>query len=264
MHGTLPAVVPVGTAPLIEFLRAAPLQGVERSFKLAPGQLIGERLLAGISLAVVDTAWLSAVCRAIGFPDAERAAFERHALQADIVHFGYEAGPDGLLFKVYLEYARRIDSATGPVLLHLAWKWSPADPGRQAIARYRYLPGVNAAAIGERIGRLCDARGAALLMDVAALAAARSPEPLMYLEVVEDGNPRASFDLNVHPSGLHLRDVEPQLRGLLSYFRVPPAAFDGFYGGAREACLGHVSGGRSRSGAAFATFYLDGAGAAHE
>jgi len=264
VHGTLPAVVPVGAEPLIGILRAAPLQGVERSFKLAPGQLIGERLLAGISLAVVDPGWLSATCREIGFPDAERVAFERHALQADIVHFGYEAGPDGLLLKVYLEYPRCIDSATGPALLHLAWKWSPADPGRRAIARYHYLPGLNAAAIGERIGRLCDARGAALLMDVAALAAARSPEPLMYLEVGEDGNPRASFDLNVHPSGLHLRDVEPQLRGLLSYFRVPPAAFDGFYGGVREACLGHVSGGRSRSGAPFSTFYFDGAGAADE
>jgi tryptophan halogenase len=249
--------VPQAAAPLAALLRAAPLQGLEHSFKLAPGMLISQRLLGGIALSAVDSGWLLSACREIGFPDPELDAFQRHARQADIVHFGYEAGPEGLLYKVYLEFPGRIASAAGPTLLHLAWKWYADRPDQRAIARYIHVPGLNLDEIRARVGRLASAPGAGLLADIAEQAAARSPEPMMYLEVSEEGNPRMSFDLNVHASGLRLCDIEPQLRGLQSWFKAPIAAFDAFCASARDSCLGHVSGGQGRSGADFATFYLD-------
>jgi len=249
--------VPRAAAPLIALLRAAPLQGLERSFKLAPGALISQRLLGGVALSAVDPGWLRWACSEIGFPASELESFQRHVRQADIVHFGYEAGPQGLLFKVYLEFPDRIAAAAGPVLLHLAWKWYADRPDHRAIARYVYMPRLNLEEITARVGRLASAPGAVLLSDIAAQAAARSPEPMMYLEVSEDGNPRTSFDLNLHAAGLHLRDVEPQLRGLRSWFEAPADMFDALFANARDACLGHVSGGQGRSGADFATFYLD-------
>lgn len=258
MHGALPEVV----ASVCALLREAPAEGVERSFKFLPGTLLGDRLLAGWSLERTGTSWALEACRRLGMPPDAFAAFGASLGEADVVHFGYEADAGRTLLKAYLEFpARLVEGSGDPVLLHTAWKWSADEPGDFALAHYRCLPGLTLAAIDGRVGRLDGGPSGALLRDLAALAGERSPEPLMYLEVSEEGNPRASFDLNVHAAGLALRDVEPQLRGLRAHFGVPEETFAACFLPVRGARLGHVSGGRSRSGSSFATIYYAGGAA---
>lgn len=236
-----------------------PLEGVERSFKLTGGGILGDRLLAGLSLDRVGIDWTLQACRRLGMPANDIESFRAGLPEADVVHFGCEAGDGGVLYKVYLEYPRRLAAAGGaPRLLHVAWKWDAQNPSRRAVARYRCLPDLTLADIEARIDRLEPGPAGALLKDVAALSAARSPEPLMYLEVDEEGNARASFDLNVHAAGLALREIEPQLRGLRAHFGVPAGDFDACFDPARAARLGHVAGGLARSGTPFATFYYAG------
>lgn len=256
MHRALPEVAPEAARPLLAALGSVPLEGVEYSFKLEPGMLLGDRLLAGVSLARVDPGWIVSSCRALALPESSLDELARQLPEADIVHFGYEARAEAVLFKVYLEYARRETSATAPVILHQAWKWLAAPRSPATLAAYRYIPGLDLEAIGSRIDALCGASTAPLLGDIAALAALRVPGALMYLEVEERDNPRASFDLNLHPAQLCLGDVEPQLRGLAGRLGAPRPAFDALYARARSARLGHLAAGRSRAGAEFATIYF--------
>ena len=257
MHGAVPEVAPA-SARLAALLRGKPLEGLERSFKLTDGGILGDRFLAGFSLARVGIDWVLQTCRDLDMPAQDVEAVRAGLPEADVVHFGCEAG-GGVLYKVYLEYPRRLAAAgKAPRLLHVAWKWDAQDPSRRAVAHYRCLPGLTLADIEARIDRLEPGPAGVLLKDVAALSASRSTEPLMYLEVNEEGNARASFDLNVHAAGLALREIEPQLRGLRAHFGVPVPDFDVWFAPARGARLGHVAGGLARSGVPFATFYYAG------
>ena len=259
MHGAVPEVASA-SARLAALLRGLPLEGVERSFKMARGAILGDRLLAGFGRDRVGTGWTLDACRQLGMPSEYLDAFAAELGAADVVHLGCEVSEAGVLHKAYLEFPRRLAGpGTHPRVLHVAWKWDAAEPSRRAVARYRCLPDLTLPAISGRIKELDPGPSGTLLQDVAALCAARSPEPLMYLEVGEEGNPRASFDLNVHAAGLALREVEPQLRGLRAHFDIPVDAFEACFGPARAARLGHLSGGRSRSGAPFATIYYGGA-----
>lgn len=263
MHGALPQVD--GAERLFALLRDAPREGIERSFKLAAGTLLGERWLVGLPLARTDEARVLALCRELGMPGAYAEEFRAALPEARVAHFGSEASAEGLLYKAYLEFPDRLAAReAGPVVLHVAWKWDAARPARRSVATYRCHPGLSLRGAFERMdalyGDAAGGAGLALLKDIAALAGGRTAEPLMYLEVNEEGNARASFDLNVHAAELRMRDVEPQLRGLRAHFRIPPAVFEAACAPVRGAPLGHLSGGRSRAGTEFATIYFTGEG----
>lgn len=227
------------------------------------GRLLGERELFGVQLRHVGAPRALELCRQLGMPAADLEAFRAQLPDAEVLHFGIEPSEQGAMHKVYVEYPRRLAAQVGdPVVLHLAWKWDPLRLERRGVATYRCLPKRPLQQVFERMqalyGSQAGGRGLALLQDVASLAAARTAEPLMYLEVEEAGNPRASFDLNVHSAELLLRDIEPQLRGLQAHFAIPEETFASYLAPFRQHRLGHLSGGIDRVGAEFATVYFAG------
>jgi hypothetical protein len=263
VHGALPEVAAGRPADLRALLAGLPLEGFERSFKLCRGRLLGERELYGVQLRQIGAERALQICRQLGMPPADLEAFRAQLPEATVLHFGIEPSEQGAMLKVYAEFPRRLVAPTGgPVVLHLAWKWDPQRPERRGVATYRCLPKLPQPQVFERMRALYGAqaagRGLVLLQDVASLAASRTAEPLMYLEVEEAGNPRASFDLNVHDAELLLRDIEPQLRGLQMYFAVPAGTFEPYFAPIRQQRLGHLSGGIDRGGAEFATVYFAG------
>ncbi len=245
---------------LLGLLRGQRFEGFEKSFKMARGSLLAERVLFGVPRAGADPASLAGVCRALAMPEPYLAAFEGGLAEADTVHFGFEAG-EGLLYKVYLEYARRYHGAPRggpPVVLHHAYKWDASDPRRRAVARYECFPGLPAAGIRARLAALYGHRGAPSQAAACAaldLAGRRSVKPLMYLEVAEEGNPRASFDLNLHPADLRVADLEAGLRELQQRYAIAEDAFEPVWENVRGQALGHVAGGTSRGGGDFFTVY---------
>jgi tryptophan halogenase len=252
---------------LLGLLRGQRIEGFERSFKMARGALLAERALVGVPRRGAAPESLVGICRALAMPAPYLAAFSEGLAAADIVHFGYEDSPSGWLYKVYLEYAARLQGAGkggGPVLLHRAYKWDARDPERRAVASYECFPGIETAEILARLRQLYagqpEAPSLAAASGIATLVAARGGKAPMYLEVVEQGNPRASFDLNLHPAELRLSQVESFLRDLQRRYAIAEDVFAPLWQRVRGEKLGHVAGGRGRDGGDFFTVYHEARG----
>ena len=254
-------------------LEGLPLEGAERSFKMSAGSLLAERYLAGVRREALTALALSSLCGQLQMPDDYLEALLHDLPEADSVHFGYEAGEAyeeaqaggkaGCVYKIYLEFWQRLNqtqNASAPVLLHLAYKWDVQSPGRRAVSEYRCFPGLSAAQAMARMEALYGADGGASLAASRALvgmAARLTREPLMYLEVSEPGNPRASFDIRLYAAQLRLKDAHPALLRVSRVYDIADA-FDALYAQQREGLLGHLSGGVDRAGSDFLTVYTPG------
>lgn len=259
---------------LLRLLQGQRIEGFEKSFKMAPGALLGGRILVGVPRASASAASLIAICEKLAMPRRFLEAFGQGIEAADTIHFGFEENAPDLLYKAYLEYASRFHQASGrpatasapipatsgaPILLHLAYKWDAHDPARGAVARYHCHPHLPLAALKQRLEGVCagspDGRVLRAANGIVEMAASRATEPLMYLDVTEEGNPRASFDVNVHAADIRLREIEPQLRDMQRHFAIPADGFERLWAAVGDEKLGHVSGGRSRDGGEFLTVY---------
>ncbi|CAN0204312.1 unnamed protein product, partial [Phaeothamnion confervicola] len=243
---------------MLGLLEGLPVEGFERSFKMGGGLLLADRFLVGIHKSDIAPHALFGICDALGMPARYRQDLERHAEAANALHFGYEGRDGGGLFKVYLEFAGRLGvGASGPVLLHLAYKWACRGDRNGTIAQYVCHPGLGLDVILDRAGAAypADEATASAVRDMLRLAASRTPEPLMYLEVAEEGTPRASFDINLHAAGLRVADVAEALERVRASYAIPPAEFSPLIGSVSNAPLGHLSGGTSREGGGFLTVY---------
>lgn len=259
------AVAPAERAGrLLARLQTEPLEGYEKSFKMSAGRLLGNRFLVGIPAAQMTPSKLFAICGELDMPGDFLSRLRDELGGTDTIHFGFEEGPGSGLFKLYLEYWNRLDGARAggeeSVLLHRAFKWDALDHGRRAVADYRCFLRLSREQTLQRIAGIYrdDAHPAfGLARQLVALAAARTSEKLMYLEVSEEGNPRASFDLNFHAADFRLREIEPQLIAMSRHYALPAAQFAGLWSGIAERTLGHLSGGLSRDGRDFMTIYYD-------
>ncbi|MEO8202768.1 MAG: hypothetical protein ABI630_02815 [Betaproteobacteria bacterium] len=249
---------------ILGLLRGLRIEGFERSFKIAHGALLEDRFLAGVHKADIAPPELYGLCTQMGMPAAHLASLRVHAEAADIFHFGFEGAPGGGLCKVYLEFARHAGQrgsevdASRATLLHLAYKWGVADRSIATIARYERLPlsgGAIAGQVAAHFAAAGDGEVRAAAEAILALGVERMAHPPMYLEVREEGNPRASFDINLHDAAIALADLAPQLARVTAHFALPPATLERALARAGAARLGHLSGGTNRQGAAFLTLY---------
>jgi hypothetical protein len=255
---------------LLEWLRGRRLEGFERSFKLANGIVLTDRFLAGIHKADITPAALFSFCEQMGMPARFLPAFKDHAQDANAFHFGYEGDGSHGLCKFYLEYASRLRAGDGdrveaekPVLLHLAYKWDVPVPGKVAVARYDCYPRLAMDSILKKIAEhYPDESGTGSVNSpleavraVVQLAARRTSEPLMYLEVSEENNPRASFDIKMHDAAVRISEIEPWLRALGHHLKVPVRSLEQVLTSTGGNTISHLSGGINREGRGFLTVY---------
>lgn len=236
----------------------------ERSFRMAHEALLANRVLLSVARAQLGAdaaARVLDLCRQLGMPRKLYPEVPALVAGARGLHFGFEAGAGGDLYKVYFEReAALAEAAKGDnVLLHLAYKWDAAQPERCVTTRYLWRPRLDAPALRQEMARAYGAQHAAALEGVAAvlqLAAAKTdPRGLQFLEVGEDDGARRSFDLNVYDAGLTLRDAQAPLARLRQHFGIRPGQFQALYDQVSAKRLGHVAGGVHRDGGAFATVY---------
>src|SRR5262245_21994598 len=186
--------------------------GYERSFRLCRGAILPTRFLLSLgkgSLGARPDATILDLCRRLDLPDRSLRMVAQALPAARFVHFGFEQGRTACLYKVYLETGLPAGRPSGPspVLLHRAVKWDPSDPSRCVLTHYLWHPGLAVPDLIGRLARIYDdpARDEAFAVarSVALLAAERvGPEGVRYLEVIEEGTDRRSFDLNLYPAGL--------------------------------------------------------------
>ena len=91
-----------------------------------------------------------------------------------------------------------------------------------------------------------------------AAASRLPPERLLYLEVVEPGQPRRSFDLNLYDAELTVRDLQAVLFAMRDHFAVRPGQFQALYDQIKTRRMGHVAGGIHRNGQPFFNVYFGG------
>lgn len=239
--------------------------GYERSFRLCRGAIFPDRFLLSLGKGSLGTRPDSAIldlCRRLDLPEHALRTVAQVLPGAWFVHFGFEQGRTSSLYKIYLETGLPPGRPQGPepVLLHRAWKWDPSDPSRCVLTRYLWYPGLSVPDLLGRLARIHVDRTRAEALDVARnvvqLAAERvGPEGLRYLEVVEDGNARRSFDLNLYPTGLTVADLEPQLLRVVASLAIPEGAYVPLLEALRPKPVGHLAGGVHRAGEEFFTVY---------
>lgn len=261
------ADVPPGARPLLAAARRlAPGFGFEKSFKMSAAGVAGERAIFGLRARGLDRAALLEACRSLGMPAASLPQFEQHLGLANTVGFGFEGDAAGGVYKVYLEFWDRLRERLAaeprnlsPALLFLGFKWPASGAGGSAVARYTCQPLLSVRGILARLEALYDGR-----TDAPSLAAARAilelaasrvgADSFVYVEAAEEGNPRASFDLNLYKARLRLADLRPALEPLGRAYGVD--AGDILRDSAARP-FGHLSGGRGRRGEDFLTAYYE-------
>lgn len=238
--------------------------GLERSVKIASGHLFDDRCLISIhrsALGERPVERLAEICRELAMP-ADLAAQLPAALDgADIVHFGHEGGSRATVRKVYFEYAaraRRAMTAGDPVLVHLAYKWTPRQPAETATTRYTWAPCRNGQEIAAKLRALLSEAPRALrsaLSLASRLAPPTQAGPVMMMEVEEVGNPRRSCDLNVYDAELRVAAISDLIAATVADFAIPAARTREVFDRAADVALGHLSSGIGRDGQEFVTIY---------
>jgi tryptophan halogenase len=232
--------------------------GLERSAKITPGAVHAERCLMSVHLSGLGPdplARVAAMGAAFALP--RQVDLAPALAGADIVHFGYERGAQGDVFKLYFEYAERARAALAvgePALVHLAIKWERARPDRHVWTRYAWPGCRGRSAVEATLSRLAAPGSRAHAHTLALLARANHAETLL-LEVSEADHPRRSWDVNVYDAELTLGDTLDLVMAAARDFGCGPQA-EAVFAPRRAVALGHVSGGMGRDGREFLTFYF--------
>ena len=242
--------------------------GLERSVKIAEGELVDDRCLLSVHRAAFGSDPLARLAEMATALDMPTSAVDQIAAAldgADIVHFGHEGGAGCEVRKLYFEYAtrtRRAMAAGGRdrVLVHLAYKWVRGQSDRVAVTRYSWVPCATRADVESQLLSLLPAQVAPralrsalhLLARVAPLA---ERGRLLMMEVEEAGNLRRSCDLNIYDAALRVGGIFDLIETMTREFGVPPARVAAVFGCARGKTLGHLSAGIGRDGEEFVTIY---------
>lgn len=257
---------------LLQLLRTVTVAGCERSFKVFDGTVLWNRYLAGVdkrtSCGDPDETILD-FCRQLNMPVRLLETFARRLPEVNFVLFGFEENEAACVYKVYLEYydmfgskVKGKASPTGPMLMHLGFKWDLSNSDRTAIAEYVWHPYLSAQTILTRIADIYAKPRYKASLDIVErifrVAAGRmNRRDILYLEVTEGGNPRRSFDVNLYKANLTLRDLEPILLRLGEHYAVDAGVFERIYHRCAANPFGHLAAGIDRHGRDFLTLYYE-------
>ncbi|MBA9066529.1 tryptophan halogenase [Methylobacterium sp. RAS18] len=251
--------------------------GYERSVKASPAGLQTDRFLMSLhraSLGLTPEATLDRLAAGLGLPERERAEAAGVIDGADILHLGYEDGPSGALYKLYVEWSSRTDAVwTGadeagaePMLVHRAYKWMPGGTHPPVVTLYHWPRVRGPEEIAARLTRMAGAWGPAgapardTAHAILLLAQERGRGAVHYLEAREEPGLRLSYDLNLYACSLTVADAELLLGQAFVDLGVPREAAAMILRERLQETLGHVAGGVGRDGQPFVTVYSGVAG----
>jgi hypothetical protein len=130
------------------------------------------------------------------------------------------------------------------------------------VTHYTLHPGPSAAGMRKRIWALhdgCDLKlsGEAMGRILDTAAGRVDPERFIFLEVIEEKNPRKFLDINVYDAGLRLRELGGILDKVCRGFSIPPEGFQKHFERIQNGILGHVGGGVDRTDRGSVTIYFE-------
>lgn len=248
-------------------LAGVPRKGTEGSFKMGHGTLIDSRGLIGIEKRHLPPDTLLRIADALGAPADYREKIAAEYERSNFFYFGYEDESGHGALKLYVEYPVDVSpltpaeangpEASRPSLAGLGYKWSPADGAPVGITQYVFYVRLAPDRILERMGALLGGVGTPafeVARDAVVATAHRVPIPV-YMEAVEPGNPRRSFDVNVYGARTTVASVVPRLTQLGAAYAVDRAALAALLDAVKDRKLGHFSGGMDRHRRDYLTTY---------
>ena|GEM_PF-345435 len=245
--------------------------GFERSFKIMEKTLLSDRFLTGIKseeMGPEQHESILNICRQIHMPEDFEESFRNDLQRANVVLFGFEKNEAKRYYKVYLEFSNRIrevieenPDAPRPFLLFVGFKWDASDNSRKVVTHYTFYPSFVLRDMADRIARLFyrkeEETPYRIVEGILDLAAQRAgPNDFLYLEVIEEGNPRRSFDINVYKPDLQMAEIYPWLLEMARHYSIATQQFNRMYETTQTHILGHVAGGIDREGRDFLTLYF--------
>lgn len=244
--------------------------GYERSFKLASNSILANRYLLGINTADVTHQQLLDICRKLNMPSAFFEQFQVGLTDANLVFLGFEANSQGgALFKVYLEYWDQLQKKLlhdpllkAPHLLHRGFKWQYDEPDKNLVTEYSCLPNLTTDNIRQHIQSqyqdLTEPSCLEVINRIIDLADTKAPDDkFIYVEVSEPGNSRKSFDLNLYPAGLTVKNITIPLGEAIALLNIDMATFDHLMSIIQDKLFGHISAGIGRDGQEYLTIYYE-------
>ncbi len=243
----------------------------ERSWGFLTEKLLGNRFLLGFekkSIGQNPDEKILDVCLRMDMPADFLVVLQENLPHADIVGFGFGEDGDSCIVKAYLEFgASFYRSAKGalpkddPYLSHLGLKWHAEDSAKKALARYTCFPGCTNREMQDRLsdGFYGDTSNSPfeIVKGILDLASQKvDKDRFAYLDVMEENNPRSSYDINLYGANLQLKEIYSFLLDLCRYYRIPEAQLGDRYATKKTNILGHLAGGRDRDGRDFLTLYF--------
>lgn len=247
--------------------------GSEGSIKAAGGRLQADRFLLSLhrtALGLDPGRTVGRIAAELGLAGPAGAEAAAAIQGADILHLGFEDGPGGPLYKLYVEWSAEADRrwragpepGERPVLVHRAYKWSPLKAADPVVTLYHWpclrSPDEIARHLDRHLEQGAEATGAialGLAREVLGIVRARGRGLPHYLEAREEPGPRLSYDLNLYATGLTVAAVEEAMARAFAALGVPPAEAGAALAARRGETLGHVAAGLGRDGMPFVTLY---------
>ncbi len=259
--------------------------GYERSFKAVPGKLLANRYLIALATQSLTPEQAVDIGRRLGLPDGNEPAAKEPAAkepaakepefwsdfsEANTLLIGFEDSQPGCVYKLYLEFKDRIiaELAAAPArpadapsrhVLHRGVKWRADDPSQLVQSLYLAHPRISADEISRRVSVLTQASPIeAPLREILNRVLAKVPgESLIYVEVDEGDQTRASFDLNVYQAALSVGEIFADCRQAMLRLDIPESSINALQPLVHERPFGHLAAGTSRDGEPFLTIYYD-------
>ncbi len=211
-----------------------------------------------------------ALAAGLGMSETALGELAVHAAQANAVFMGIEEQQASTVFKVYLELWDRVRREVqqcqpaalhAPRLVHLGVKWDSAAPASHVRAYYHCYPMLGTRDILRRMrlpfegaqSALCEAA-----RSIVKLGARQRPEAsMLYMEVNEDHNLRASCDINLYKTGLRVGDAAAQLERAAACLAIEQSTLAAATRPLLGCPLGHLSTGIDRHGREFLSVYAE-------
>lgn len=244
--------------------------GYERSFKLTGNSILANRYLLGINTADVTAQQLLNACQKLDMPQMFLEQFQDELTDANLVFLGFEAdATGGALFKVYIEYWDLLQKKLlqdpllkAPHLLHKGFKWQYDAPDKSLVTEYFCLPNQTTDEIRQSIQSQyrdsSEQNCLAVVNRIIDIAEANaSGKQFIYVEVSEPGNCRKSFDLNLYPAELTVKDIAIPLTEAIALLGIDRETFDRLMSIIQHKLFGHISAGIARNGEEYLTIYYE-------
>lgn len=245
--------------------------GREWSVKIDSQSMSTNRFLLGLRKARIagdpDTRLLEA-CVSLGMPPSVLSQYRSELSSAQYVHFGYESSAGVAWIKAYLEFFDAVNAqlkSCAPrqprYLVHRGFKWVPTLGNGAQVTSYWWHPRLSPVQMHAKLAEVLssDRDGQLLTLTSRLLAAATkrtSSQNLHFLEVVEEGNERRSFDINFYRAQLRMVEIQAAFEAACTIHGQPFGPLESRWPDLAAERFGHLAGGVDRSGRSFMTFYF--------